>query len=289
MGGSSNRNTQPFGASPYAAPPPLQKANVIKAGGNEAGMEEPPTSAPPGMQPAPGMAPPAQGAPGQQNYFNDPLYGGIRNFSTNPVGSAGINLQMPGGYTGTPFRQEYGGQPAPYDNLHAQIRDAFNNYSTGAGRFGSNNAARYTNFAGGSFWSPDSGNYNLGRRWEGQQGPFQTPQYNPRSPMGQHPMSFNQPPQGMPQGAPQGQPRAAQGPDHSANFQRLLQQDPSGRLAAGYTQYGGARDWLQQNQNKVGGMVPGGFGAWRQQYGGGNRFLEGNEEQNLMRMAGLGV
>lgn len=240
----------------------------LKSGGNDAPMTDPNA---PATAPAP-LAPSGQPAATAGGY-----------------GSGPVNIQGPGNFIGTPFRQTYGGEPPPYDSHHAQILDAFRNNSTGAGRFGSNNASRYANFAGGSFWRPDTGNYNLGREMVG--GPFQSPQYNPQAPLQAPPMGqapgggINPPPQG-------GQPLPSAPPggvDHMQNFQKLLQQDPSGRLAAGYTQYGGARDWLQKNQGAVGGMVPGGFAGWRGQYGGGNRFLEGGEEQNLMRMAGLKV
>jgi hypothetical protein len=199
-------------------------------------------------------------------------------------GSGPVNIQPPGQYLGIPHYQPYGGQPAPYGSLHDQIRDAFNNNSTGAGRFGSNAAARF-GFAGPAFWSPDSMAYQ-GRGDASQR------RYSPQAPLQAPPMTpppgggINPPPAA---GGPPGQTPG--GVDHMGNFQKLLQQDPSGRLAMGYSQYGGARDWTQKNQGAIDKMLQsqGGFGGVRSKYGAGNRFLESNEETDLMRMAGLRV
>jgi hypothetical protein len=108
-----------------------------------------------------------------------------------------------------------------------------------------------------------------------------------QQPQGQQPTAAAPPPAAPPPAAQVASPANTAPPggiDHMANFKALLAQDPTGRLASGYTQYGGAAKWLQQNQAEVGKMV-GGFGQWRQKYGGGNRFLDNEEEQRLLNMA----
>jgi hypothetical protein len=202
-------------------------------------------------------------------------------------GSGPVNIPQPGNFLGIPHYQPYGGQPAPYGSLHDQIRDAFNNNSTGAGRFSNNMAARYSFQGGNAPWRPDA---NTPRQ------PIPGYGYNPAPPLQAPPTGpTNAPPAtpGPPPGAiPKPQPKGPMGGvDHMANFQKLMAQDPSGRLAMGYSQYGGARDWTQKNQGALDKMLAsqGGFGGVRGKYGGGNRFLESNEETSLMRMAGLGV
>lgn len=118
--------------------------------GNEPGMGEPPTGAPTAPTPTPDT-------------------------------HMGMNLWRPGNFISTPFRQTFGGQAPPYDDLTAQTLDSFRMTENGAGRFGSNNAQRF-NFAGGSQWRPDNMGY----------GPAIPNMYNPRPPLG-----LNSPPPSM--------------------------------------------------------------------------------------------
>jgi hypothetical protein len=229
----------------------------------------------------PPTPPPTPTPPGQTGYNYFTGADGIQNFTSPTVGSGPVNIQQPGGFVWPSFQHGYGSMQAPYANLGAQIQDAFRNNSTGGGRGSGNRWARYNHQGGTPQWINDSNPV-------GQPIPGNT--YNPQAPMQAPPppgMGGNNPP-------PAAQPAApaqAAGPNHMQNFQNLLQQDPTGRLAMGYSQYGGARDWTQKNQGALDAMLKsqGGFGGVRNKYGAGNRFLDGSEEQSLMRMAGLGV
>lgn len=125
----------------------------------------------------------------------DPPMGGTMTAPPAMSGpSGGMMFQRPGPFTSVPFNQTFGGQPAPYADLTAQQLDARNIMNSGAGRFGSNMAARYGYAGGMAGWRPDA--YTPGS----QISPYG---YQPRSPFGGYGMQpkgqfgINPPPGGL--------------------------------------------------------------------------------------------
>jgi hypothetical protein len=162
----------------------------------------------------------------------------------------------PNTFYGVPFNQTYGGQPAPYADLGAQILDSFRMYQNGAGRFGNNMASRFS-FQGGN--APWRGDVNTPRQ------PISPYGYQPmfRPPQPQGPLAGSAPP-GTP-GKPPGKGAAPGGVDHMANFQKLYAENPA--LAYQYTyQNGVPASWLSQNQNAIKSSMFGGddnaFNSW---------------------------
>ena len=202
--------------------------------------------------PTPGASPPGAPAPapGQpQTGGQEPAPG-----SGQPGGDMFWKMQQ---WLGVPYNQTYGGQPAPFDNLHTQILNTMRMGEAGAGRFTGNAAARYGFQGGNQQWRPDA------TPW-GQQIPQY--QWNPANNFGrtgglpsQFPQQGGMPQQGVPQGqqTPPGYGQPAPGaapaaPNHTANFQALMAEDPSGRLANEYrTRNGETINWWQQNKNNL--------------------------------------
>ena len=163
-----------------------------------------------------------------------------------PQSFGGFYRPQPWG--GIPFLQTYGGQPAPWDNILTQVQSLRDLYGQGAGRFGSNAAARYGFQGGVQQWRPDA------NPW-GQ--PIQPYQYNPqesglvRPPQytlpGQPPTGGGSPPPAAPPATPPAAPPAAQ--DHMQNLQRMFAENP--QLALRSTFMGGMQPWFQQNQGAV--------------------------------------
>jgi hypothetical protein len=167
---------------------------------------------------SPGYVPPNQPAP-------TPTGPGSNPNMASPTGG-GFNIGgPPNTFYGTPYNQTYGGLGAPYADLGAQIRDSFNQYQQGAGRFGANAGARY-GFGGAMPWRPDTGGF-------GGFNPFPYMGYSPfMRPSGPTP-GTNAPAPGTPApAAPSAAPSG--GPDHFGNFQQLMGKDP--KLAYDYYQ-----------------------------------------------------
>jgi hypothetical protein len=159
---------------------------------------------------------------------------------TAPARDARAAGGPPNTFYGVPFNQTYGGQPAPYADLGAQILDSFRMYQNGAGRFGNNMASRFS-FQGGN--APWRGDVNTPRQ------PISPYGYQPmfRPPQPQGPLAGSAPP-GTP-GKPPGKGAAPGGVDHMANFQKLYAENPA--LAYQYTYQSGAQPWFFQNQNAI--------------------------------------
>lgn len=121
-----------------------------------------------------------------------------------PMGN--MMFQRPGPFTSVPFNQTFGGQPAPYADLTAQQLDARHVMNSGAGRFGSNMAARYGYAGGMAGWRPDS--YTPGSQIPGYgyqprapfPGMYSGQQYMPKGQFGINPPpgGLGQPPSRMP-------------------------------------------------------------------------------------------
>jgi hypothetical protein len=160
---------------------------------------------------------------------------------TNNSGGSGFNISgPPSTFYGTPFNQTYGGQPAPYADLGAQILDSFRMYQNGAGRFGNNMASRFSFQGGTPPWRPD---VNQNREPIAPYG--YNPMFRARGPGG--PPTTSVPP-GTPT-KPPGKGAAPGGVDHMANFQKLYAENPA--LAYQYTYQSGAQPWFFQNQNAI--------------------------------------
>lgn len=162
-------------------------------------------------------------------------------------------FHRPGNFEGIPYWQTYGGQPAPYDNLHTQIRSLRDLYGMGAGRFGSNAAARYSFQGGNQQWRPDA------NPWGQPIAPYQ---YNPASAFPNMQTGGASPPPQQTTPAPTTPapttPAPGGGANFGATFGRLMAENPA--LAYMGTTTGSAGNWLQQNQNQV-----------RDQYFGGDQ------------------
>ena len=221
---------------PYLPPTPTPGAPAPVSGA-------PTTSVPPATPGAPpqtgGLAPnPANTGP-----LPSPGNGG------QSIGPGNMFWQMRQ-WNGVPYNQTYGGQPAPFDNLHTQILNTMRMGDAGAGRFTGNAAARYGFQGGNQQWRPDANPWNQ---------PIQPYGYQPANPFqrtGGLP-GYGQQPQQPQQGVPQ-QPATPPGygqqqtPDHSANFRALMAEDPTGRLANEYrTRNGDTINWWQQNRSNM--------------------------------------
>ena len=198
---------------------------------------------PPTLPPTPA---PGASAPGTGGVDPNPATGALPPPGNGGQSSGPNNMfwQMRQ-WNGVPYNQTYGGQPAPFDNLHSQIRNTLNMGDAGAGRFTGNAAARYGFQGGNQGWRPDANPWNQ---------PIQPYGYQPRNVFqrtgglpGQQPQQPQQPQQGVPQ-QPATPPGYGQPVDHAANFRQLQAQDP--RLAYEYTQRNGDTiNWWQQNKN----------------------------------------
>lgn len=144
QGQQQQPNVQPYAASSFASP--LQKSLATSAGPATYGYQAPWAIKAGGNEPG--------GA-------DDPPPTGTTATSTSSQPDTPQSTYTPWrspGFFGTPYRQTYGGFANQYADDGAQYQDSLNMVSTGAGRFGANDASRF-GFAGGSYWFPDTMGY----------------------------------------------------------------------------------------------------------------------------------
>lgn len=185
-----------------------------------------------------------------------------------PQGQGGMNMWRPGGFTSVPFMQTFGGQPAPYADLTAQILDSFRMTENGAGRFGNNMAARFSFQGGNAPWRQDHNvprqpiapyGYNPGQQlrqpWNAQP-PGGSYPGGPGPGNGAPPMTGMPVPGAPEKPAPKG---AAPGGDQMAQWQATLQSNP--QLA--FEMLNKDVGFYMNNKNAIEQAVGGDLGKWR--------------------------